>query len=91
MKNLIAQQTLRKEDDSLVVSIPDEFAKWLGLTEGSTVYLNIRGRTLMVDTEPKRYYALNELVAEMSDGFPESERLDEQDVSEKRNKRSRET
>lgn len=71
------RQTLRKAGGSLVMTIPKSFVAQNGLSEGSQVELVLSGKKMIVEAMPKPKYKLNELLAEMPQGFPLVEQWDE--------------
>lgn len=70
-------QTLRKAGGSLVMTVPRAFIEQNGLTEGSQVELHILGKQLTVEALTLPRYKLEDLLAEMPDGFPRVQGWDE--------------
>lgn len=70
-------QTLRKAGGSLVMTVPRAFIEQNGLSEGSQVELHILGKQLIVEALTRPRYKLEELLAEMPDGFPRVQGWDE--------------
>jgi len=62
------RQTLRREGDSLVITVPDAFIERNRLQAGSQVELSVNGEELTVTVQRKQRYKLEELLAEMPDG-----------------------
>lgn len=70
-------QTLRKAGGSLVMTVPRAFIEQNRLSEGSQVELHILGKQLIVEALTRPRYKLEELLAEMPDGFPRVQGWDE--------------
>jgi len=70
-------QTLRKAGGSLVMTVPRAFIEQNGLSEGSQVELHILGKQLIVEAPTHPRYKLEDLLAEMPDGFPRVQGWDE--------------
>lgn len=69
-------QTLRKMGNSLVMKVPVPFIKKNRLTAGSQVQVTILGNKLILEVA-RPCYRLEDLMAEMPDGFPRAEYWDE--------------
>lgn len=63
-------EMLRKAGGSLVLTVPRAFIEQNGLREGSQVELHLLGKQLIVEAPTRPWYKLEDLLAEMPDGFP---------------------
>lgn len=72
------RQTLRREGDVLVITVPDAFIERNRLQAGSKVELAVNGEELTVTVQRKQRYKLEDLLAEMPAGeLPEVPGWDE--------------
>jgi antitoxin component of MazEF toxin-antitoxin module len=62
------RQTLRREGEAFVITVPDVFVEQNRLEEGSQVELFMNGEQLTVTVQNRRRYKLDELLAEMPEG-----------------------
>ncbi|MFC0167592.1 AbrB/MazE/SpoVT family DNA-binding domain-containing protein [Pseudoduganella danionis] len=70
-------KTLRKAGGSRVMTVPRAFIEQNGLREGSQVEIHLLGKQLIVEAPIRPQYKLEDLLAEMPDGFPRVQGWDE--------------
>jgi antitoxin ChpS len=72
-------QSLRRAGGSLVMTVPKAFIEQNKLHEGSKVNLMLDGKqmTITVPEPNKKHFKIEELMAEMPNGFPRVEGWDE--------------
>lgn len=73
-------KALRKAGGSLVMTVPRAFIEQNGLREGSQVEIHLLGKQLIVEAPTRPRYKLEDLLAEMPDGFPRLQGWDEMPI-----------